>query len=686
MLTETQRAFILFEQSKYGEAIAINNKVLAYATKVGDSILIGRCYAALGNSHYFVSKDSLSFYYLFKARDAFLKAKDTFNLVLAYNDIGVNYKDFDSIPQAYSYFNKAFNLAKAGGYLEDMVYPLSNIADYEIYVEKDYPKGITHSLESIQIIDSIEGYKSRRIVPLLYTQLAYAYFKIGDIKNHQLYFDKCIKASHKNGHVEVLAMLYKEQAALYKNEKKYEKAFEFIEKYSVFNDSVNKIKEFEKAKQIEASNFLRENREKVRLLEAEQDFKDAIIHKVRNYNTLLAFLVFGLLLSIYLIFRKNKQLNIAKQKAEKLSKAKSNFYSEISHELRTPLYGVIELSKLLLKENVNSKHKEYLESLNFSASHLLSLINNVLELNKVESGEVKVEYLDFKLKSLINNITDSLEFSLRNSQNKIHIQYDDSIPTSLVGDSLKLTQVFINLISNAIKFTRNGNIYITAKLQEDLGERIKIYFEVKDDGLGISKEKQEKIFDEFYQEQTRTEKSYKGTGLGLSIVKRILTIMGSTIDIESNINEGATFSFELIFDKKENDNLLSITKESLLNDISGKRILIVDDNKINQLVTKKILNEFKVTTMVVGSGKEAISIVQKKHFDCILMDLHMPDLDGYETTSSIREFNTEVAIIALTASSSEEVNEKISNYEMNGYIMKPFLTADFIATIHKTIV
>ncbi|WP_298508224.1 ATP-binding protein [uncultured Kordia sp.] len=683
MLAEKERAFKLFEQGKHGESIAINNKVLKYAKEINDSILMGRCYASLGNSHYFVSKDSLSFYYLFKAKDIFEKAKDTFNLVLSYNDIGVNYKDFDSIPKANMYFNKAVDLAKAGGYEVDMIYPLSNVAELKIYEEKKYDIGIQYSLETLDIMSKIPLYEDRKLKALIYVQLAYAYYKIKDFKNHQLYFDKSIEASKKYSHIEVLANLYKEQAELFRKDNKLEKAYDFMKKHVIFNDSLNKIKEFEKAKQIEADNFLRENEEKVRLLEAEQDFKDATITKFQTYNTVLGLFVLGLLISIYLIYKKNKQFSIAKKKAEKLSKAKSNFYSEISHELRTPLYGVIELSKLLLKENVNSSHKEYLESLNFSAGHLLSLINNVLELNKIESGEMKLEVLDFKLKNLINSIADSLEYALRNSKNKIHILYDDTIPVSLKGDSLKLSQVFINLISNAIKFTTNGNIYVTVKLLEDLEERVKIYFEVKDDGIGISREKQEQIFEKFYQEQTKIEQSYKGTGLGLSIVKRILNVMESSINIESNVNQGAKFSFELIFHKQETTKLQDNTLENIRKEIANKRILIVDDNKINQLVTKKILDEFQVITTVVDSGEKAISAVKAATFDCILMDLHMPDLDGYETTSLIRAFNSEVAIIALTASSSEEVEEKMNTHEMDGYIMKPFLTADFIATIHK---
>lgn len=686
IVKEVMRAFNLFEKSQYGEAVELYTKILQYAQETGNKILEGRCYSGLGNCNYYINKDSLSFYYLFKAKDVFEQEKDTFNLVLAYNDIGVNYKDFDSIDKSNVFFDKTIQLAKAGGYLSDQIYPLSNKADNEIHYN-DVFDGIRHSHEVLAIIDSVGGYfPTYSVVGKTYQQLAYGYFKIGDKENHLLYFNKSVDFATKNNYLGALLEVYQENALLYAEYGEVDKTYDLVKKTLTLKDSLYKIKEFEKAKQIEATNFLKENKEKLLLVEKEKEYQEAIIKRTNTYNTVVTLFVFGLLLSLYFLFKKNKELNISKEKAEKLSKVKSHFYSEISHELRTPLYAVIELSKLLLNENVNSKHKEYLESLNFSGNHLLSLINNVLEINKVESGTMKLELLEFKLKNLIDNIIESLEFALRNSHNKIQVSYDENIPISLLGDSLKLSQVFINLISNAIKFTKNGTISITAKLIENSDDTVKIFFEIKDDGIGISKEKQVKIFEEFYQEYSEKENSYKGSGLGLSIVKRILTTMGSEIFIESELNNGSTFSFELVFLKNKASISKKQTNEALVKNLVDKHILIVDDNKINQLVTKKILDQMGIKSTVVDSGYKAIDIVRNKYFDCVLMDLHMPGLNGYEATTLIREFDKEIAILALTAASSEEVEKKINSCKMDGYIMKPFITSEFIETIHASII
>ena len=340
----------------------------------------------------------------------------------------------------------------------------------------------------------------------------------------------------------------------------------------------------------------------------------------------------------------------------------------------------------MLRENDNIEHKEYLESLKFSGNHLMSLINNVLELNKVESGEMKLNEQNFSLKTLTINIIDSLEYALQNSNNQIHLNYDAELPETMVGDSLKLSQVLINLISNAIKFTHNGHINITIKKVDSDEDKSVVYFEVKDDGLGIPKEKQAKIFEDFYQEHSKNENSYKGTGLGLSIVKLITDTMGSTIEIESEENVGSTFFFTVKFNKTGNIETERVERVIYNEAIKGARILVVDDNKINQIVTKKVLEDLEIRPFIASDGTEAISLIKKDDFDCILMDLHMPGLNSYETTERIREFNLNIPIIALTAASTEEVEKKIKYSKMNGYILKPFLTVDLIDKIYSAII
>jgi len=686
LVKQNEKAFTYFEQGKYGEAIELSNKILKRAKKERVDSIQAKSYNLLGNCYYFVNKDSLSFHYLFKARDINFKNKDSAGLIVNYNNLGANYRDFDSITKAREYFRKALDLADKMSYRKGLIYPMNNLAALAINFDNDYAYGIKNLNSVLKIIEEFDDYKNRKLLAEIYSNLYHAYYKIGDKPNSTIFFKKCEAFSKRNNYYDVLSNLYSEKAYISEKEEHYKDAFKYLEKSRALVDSLNVKKEFEKAKQIEADNFLRENREKLILVKKEKEYHEATTAKARTYNILLGLFIIGLLLSLYFVYNSNKRLNLAKLKAEKLSKVKSNFYSEISHELRTPLYAVIEISRFLLKENLNKKHKEYIESLNFSGNHLLTLVNNVLELNKVESGKFKLQSLKFNLKALIINIVESLEFALADNGNRVHINYDDKIPVALIGDSLKLSQVFINLISNAIKFTNNGNVYISTKLVHENETSVKLFFEVKDDGLGVSKEKQNMIFEDFYQENSKIEHSYKGTGLGLSIVKRIVNAMGSGINLESEIGKGTTFNFELEFTKTSKEDIdKEINRTRDYEDLKGKKILVVDDNKINLLVTKKIIKQFNMESHTVDSGTKAIEILKEEKFDCILMDLHMPKLDGYQTTSHIRTFNTETPIIALTAASTEEVEFKINPNEMNGYIMKPFITEDFIEAIHTSI-
>ena len=430
---------------------------------------------------------------------------------------------------------------------------------------------------------------------------------------------------------------------------------------------------------------LKANQEKIELIENKRLVQEISLNKTKNYNFILVILSVLLLLATYLVFRKGKQFKMACDRAQELSKTKSKFYSEISHELRTPLYAVIELSNLLLQENPSLKQKEYLDSLKFSGNHLLALINNILELNKEESQKVQLDLVNFNLDQLINNVIDSLEFALQNRKNTIILNYDVALPKLLIGDSFKLSQVLINLISNAIKFTENGHIKINIKLEREKEDDVLVYFEVNDNGIGISEEMQENIFKEFHQEKAAVNSSYGGTGLGLSIVKNLLKIMKSDIHLKSKIGQGSSFYFNVNFKRG-----LQFIKKDRLNEAQLKllkecSILIVDDNKINQMVTKKILDNYHIKNQAVSDGFTAIKFLDKMHFDCILMDLHMPNMDGYETSKLIKQQNYLGSIIALTASASEEVEDKIKLSEIDDYILKPFMIIHLLTKILESI-
>ena len=386
---------------------------------------------------------------------------------------------------------------------------------------------------------------------------------------------------------------------------------------------------------------------------------------------------------------KNTELLLAKEKAEKASLAKTQFLSTITHELRTPLYAVTGLTHLLMEENPKEHQREHLESLKFSGEFLLSLINNILDLNKLEAKKVEIEKISFHLKKRINDVLIALKKSANDKQTTLRVDYDDSIPESLSGDPVKLSQVLINLIGNSVKFTQNGEVVIRVRKIDQYNNSIKLNFEIQDNGVGISKKKQKSIFETFSQGSLQINRKFGGTGLGLSIVKNLLELMNSKIQLESKLGEGSKFWFNLdldISDEKVSQQTKTDKKKVIdLQYLVGKNVLVVEDNKINQMITKKILEKNKMVCQVADNGTEAVALVKENDFDIVLMDIHMPGISGIEATQKIRGFNKELPVIALTAVTIDENLDEFFRVGFNEIIPKPFKPEEFFEKIHNTL-
>ncbi|WZL88059.1 response regulator [Salinimicrobium sp. 3283s] len=390
-----------------------------------------------------------------------------------------------------------------------------------------------------------------------------------------------------------------------------------------------------------------------------------------------------------LLQKKNSELITAKENAEKASLAKAQFLSTITHELRTPLYAVTGLTHLLLEESPTENQKEHLNSLKFSGEYLLSLINNILDLNKLEAKKVEMLESSFNLKKRITDVLIALKNSAEDKKTKLHLEFDPEIPKKLKGDPLKISQILINLIGNSIKFTEDGDIWVRVKRLRQKDSKVLLRFEVQDTGEGISKEKQKAIFENFTQGSLQINRKFGGTGLGLSIVKNLLNLMDSEIHLESELGEGSLFHFELNFEAMEpaspqDQKSIDEIPEPLSNNIMhNKKILIVEDNKINQMITRKILEKNKVICDVADNGTTAITKVKDNEFDLILMDIHMPGISGIEATREIRKFNESIPIIALTAVTLEESLDEFYLNGFNDIIPKPYKTEEFFQKINK---
>ncbi len=674
------KAFEYNDIGKPNESIKLSSEVLEYANKEGVDSLKSEAYNVIAKAFYVLKDSDESLNNLIKARDIYLKLKDNKKLSIMYNNIGLLYEEKNKIDSAIVCYKKGIKIARNENHKGSIALLLYNLgSNYSIY-RKDYKKALSYFNEAL----TYTKYSNHKNIE------GFIYVSIGYVKKELKAYDaalenlnKGIKACEKNGDLYDLIEIYDYKIEIYKKQNKLRLANIYLLKQIKIKDSLDVIEKEDLAKEIGARYIQKKDEEKLQFIEKEKEVQQKLLSKSTLFNWVLAFFIVVLFYTAYWIYTKNKELKKARDRAFGLSKVKSDFYSEISHELRTPLYAIIELSSLLLKEHVNVRDKKYLESLNFSGTHLLSLINNVLQLNKVESGELKIETSAFNLKVLIANIIDTLEYGLKESGNTIKLNFDNLIPQKMIGDSLKLSQVLINLLSNSIKFTKNDIIELMInriKTDEQTGDVV-VFFKISDGALAASKEKQLQVFDDYYHKHSNNENNYKDTGLGLSVVKSSLEVMDSNINMSNEEGGRSSFYFTVRFEEiKDTDNEEG-TYQKKLDIIKDYKLLIVDDNKINQLVTKKILDQLNVFSEVADSGEKAIALVKANHYDCVLMDLQMPKIDGYEATRRIRLFNKDIAIIALTAATSEEVESKIKKVEMNGSILKPFMINDFVGAI-----
>lgn len=360
-------------------------------------------------------------------------------------------------------------------------------------------------------------------------------------------------------------------------------------------------------------------------------------------------------------------------KAEEAVKSKQQFLSNMSHEIRTPMNAIIGFTKVVLKTELTAKQREYLTAIKMSGDALIVLINDILDLAKVDAGKMTFEKTPFKLSLSIKAMLHLFETKIQEKNLKLITNYDASIPEVLVGDPVRLHQIILNLLSNAIKFTNKGKIAITVNLVSEDEDKVKVKFSVADTGIGIKEVKLEKVFENFQQATSGTSRIFGGTGLGLAIVKQLVEGQKGKIDVTSKVNVGSTFSFVLDF-KKTNVEAVLEPEITDLNtaDVKDIKILVVEDMELNQLLMKTLLDDFGFECEIAANGKIAIEKLKEKSFDIILMDLQMPEMNGFEATEYIRtKMKSTIPIIALTADVTTVDVAKCKEVGMNDYISKP---------------
>lgn len=358
--------------------------------------------------------------------------------------------------------------------------------------------------------------------------------------------------------------------------------------------------------------------------------------------------------------------------AKEAVKSKQQFLSNMSHEIRTPMNAIIGFTKVILKTGLTAKQKEYLTAIKISGDALIVIINDILDLAKVDSGKMVFEQIPFKLKLSISLMLHLFETKIHEKNLELILEFDKSIPEILAGDPVRLNQIILNLVGNAIKFTSVGQITVGINLLKEDESNVFLQFSVKDTGIGISSEKIEGLFENFQQASSATSRIFGGTGLGLAIVKQLVEPQGGTLNVESTVGVGSTFSFILPF--KKTDETITFDSEILEanTELKDTKVLVVEDLELNQLLVKTLLDDFGFESEIVANGKLAIERLKTRNFDIILMDLQMPEMNGFEATKYIREkLKLTIPIIALTADVTTIDADRCIEFGMNDYISKP---------------
>ena len=382
-------------------------------------------------------------------------------------------------------------------------------------------------------------------------------------------------------------------------------------------------------------------------------------------------------------------LQQAKDKAEKAAMAKQEFLSTMSHEIRTPMNAVVGLTHLLLEQEPLDRQVENLKSLKFSADMLLALINDILDLSKIESGKIEFEQTEFPIKDILHGINKSLGVIAQEKGIYVKSNISEKIPKYLIGDQVRLNQILTNLVNNAIKFTNQGGVTINTEVKEIKDEKVNLEFAVTDTGIGIQEDKMNHIFERFSQAHQNITRLYGGTGLGLSITKQLIELQGGKIGVKSKLGKGTTFTFNLIFEIGKGKIIEENKESAQMNDtnLKGINILLVEDNKMNHLVAQQFIKKWEANMEIAECGEEALEKITSKTYDIVLMDLNMPGIDGFDTSIRIRsmqgDYFKQVPIIALTASAFNEVKKKVYDHGMNDHVSKPFNPSELFNKLVK---
>ncbi|MEO8234085.1 MAG: response regulator [Flavobacterium sp.] len=650
---------------------------------------------------------------------------DYLNSAKAYNIIGLNYEEFSDLNRAIDFYKKGIEFAHKSDNTKLLDYLYNNIGNLYNFQLNDPKKGLEYYFKCYKY-----SKKSKNKIEIAFTELNIAdvYINLSNFKTGKKYLDNILPVVKSSNDYEMYITYYTLLANYYANTNEVKKAeftynlvinkfkenkiellksnqldiYEVIYKfYKKNNDNIKALSFLEKHDSLQSALYVKERNQeikfagttievlemnsKIQKIESEKKIQEQIINEANKTSLIIIvslfflILLMGFLYRSYLIhkqinkklFETNNQLIVANEKSEEASILKSQFLSNVSHELRTPLYGVIGMAEIIESEYVDIKNNQHFKALKFSSNYLLALINDVLNVYKIEDTKFEFNFDNFNIRKEIFTLRESLNVIAKSNNNVLNIEISENVPKTIKTDITRFSQIVINLISNSLKFTKNGTVTIRINLISENDKQFLI-INIIDTGIGIPNEYLDKIFEKFVQVEINLHEQYKGTGLGLSIVKKLVELFKGEILVKSVVNKGTEFTVKLPYIEA---NQKPHTREKDAEKVACNKqlkILIVEDNAINQLVTKRLIEKNKHTWQIANNGFEALAIIENNNFDLILMDINMPIMNGFEASKELRKRGKTIPIIALTASDKQEINIEAKECGINDILVKPF--------------
>lgn len=650
------------QRKEYKEAHKYFMQALNIRRTMNSDWLIAHSYSYLGINYQQMGEYDTALSYFRKAQDIFAAQKDESGLAATYGKIAAVYLEMKDKAKALHWFNEAASKYAESGNSRNLAHTYIQIGN--IYaMDGQHREAVAYFKRAVPLaIDADQNLEEQEA----YLRLSESYSKTGD----------------------------------------YKQALYYYKRFDAVADSIYDRESTRKLINMQAQYELQEKDRELKASQNENSLKETALEADRRKIEFL----FGLVMAVFIIAmlitvsyrnklaanrslkakkeviksqkeeieKSNEELKNAKDLAEASSLAKTEFLSRMSHEIRTPINGIIGFTDLLMQDDLPQESRSKLESIRYSANNLSVIINDILDLSKIEAGKVEFERLEFNVRQMAQELVNIASVSAQHKDIVINCNVDQKIPDRLTGDPTRLYQILLNLLNNAVKFTAKGSIKLDIDLLTRKDNRVRLQMKVSDTGIGIPADKLDSIFDNFHQAGADIHRVYGGTGLGLTIAQKLVELQGGSIKVESKPGQGSVFSFALDFDISEHQyGPNELPKQEELKDLQGMRILCVEDNLLNQMLLKQLFEKWNAEVTIAGNGEEGVTILEKASFDLVFMDLQMPVMDGHTATRIIRDsqsgvLNHEVPIVGLTADAFPETQAKVLEEGMNGLVLKPF--------------